>query len=93
MKLSGDYVVSETFALTVDGDETFEDRAVPAGVVSGAVVAGTDNAASVSLLNDKGTVVDTVDTDAGAYTFTGVEAGNYSLEISADTFETRQWKM
>ena len=32
LRLSGDYVITEEFAITVDGDETIEQRVTPAGI-------------------------------------------------------------
>jgi 5-hydroxyisourate hydrolase-like protein (transthyretin family) len=85
LKLSGDYVVTEEYSITVDGDETFEERAVPAGKISGTV---TDSeGAIVNLVDADGNVVDTTEAGtAGAYEFTGVNAGKYKVETSKEGF-------
>ncbi|MGX2961696.1 carboxypeptidase regulatory-like domain-containing protein [Peribacillus sp. JNUCC 23] len=89
VKLSGDYVVAKEFAITVDGNETFEGRAMPAGALSGVVNDGTIGikGSEVKLVNASGNIVATVTTDAsGEYSFTGIPAGDYTVSASADTF-------
>lgn len=81
LKISGDYVVTEEFQLTVDENETFENRAATAGLISGTV---TETAgATVNLLDKDGNVVATTESGAdGSYEFGGVVAGDYTVEVS-----------
>jgi hypothetical protein len=94
VKISGDYVQTEEFALTVDGDETLEERAVPAGLVTGNVTDSTPTSledAMVNLLDTDGKVVATTKTDAsGDYKFGGVVAGDYTVSVSKADFVTEE---
>lgn len=91
LRISGNNVVTEEFAVTVDGNETFEDRAVPAGTIAGTITAssGTVAGATVNLLNEDGEVVDTIETD-DTYTFGGVATGKYTVEVSQNGFVTEE---
>nr|WP_254119796.1 carboxypeptidase regulatory-like domain-containing protein [Bacillus sp. FJAT-29790] len=89
VKISGDYVVSKEFAITVNGDQTFEERAVPAGTLTGVVSNGTTGIkdAEVNLVNAAGSIIDTVKTNEnGEYSFTGLLAGKYTVRATADNF-------
>lgn len=91
LKLSGDYVKTQEYTITVDGNETFEGRAVPAGKLTGVVQKSIDSSAlagaNVSLLDSSDKVIATAETNAqGAYTFAGLTAGKYKVKASADNF-------
>lgn len=87
LRVSGDYIVTEDYSITVDGAETFEDRAMPAGKISGTVDNGStaiDGIVEVSLLDASGNVVNTVEADeTGAYSFAGLQAGKYTVKASS----------
>jgi hypothetical protein len=71
--------------LTVDGEETFEGRVEPAGVLTGTVT--NLEGATVNLINAAGTIVATTETSAaGAYKFAGVKADDYTVEVSMNGF-------
>ncbi|WP_394235047.1 carboxypeptidase regulatory-like domain-containing protein [Niallia oryzisoli] len=87
LRLSGDHVVTANYDVTVDGDEDIEKRVVPAGVVTGTVT-GLEGAA-VNLLNADGSIKATTKSNAsGEYEFTGVEAGDYKVEVSMSGYDT-----
>lgn len=90
LRVSGDYIVTEDYSITVDGAETFEDRAMPAGKISGTVDDGStaiDGVVEVTLFDASGNEVDTVETNTdGTYSFAGLEAGKYSVKASSENF-------
>ncbi|WP_404404998.1 carboxypeptidase regulatory-like domain-containing protein [Jeotgalibacillus malaysiensis] len=84
LRVSGDYIVTETFdAFSVDSDAAFEARAEAAGVVEGTV---NDVDATVNLLDAEGNTVDSLELTDGTYKFSGVAAGEYTVEVVSEDF-------
>ncbi|TFE03998.1 carboxypeptidase regulatory-like domain-containing protein [Jeotgalibacillus salarius] len=84
LRVSGDYIVTETFdAFSVDSDADFEARAEAAGVVTGTV---NDEDATVNLLDAEGNTVDSLELTDGTYKFSGVAAGEYTVEVVSEDF-------
>ncbi|KIL46632.1 hypothetical protein KP77_27590 [Jeotgalibacillus alimentarius] len=91
LRVSGDYIVTDTFTgITVtDEDVDFEARAEAAGVIDGTLVDESTNPVNssvvVNLLDEDGSIVDTIETSNGTYNFTGVSAGTYTVEAVSKT--------
>jgi len=88
LRLTGDYIGTEEYTVTVDGDEIIEGRATSAGVVTGQIsTPSTEDIATVNLLNASDEVIATVESDEdGNYTFGGIIAGSYKVEVESDIY-------
>ncbi|MET3696754.1 S-layer family protein [Bacillus oleivorans] len=84
LRLSGDFVETKEFSVTVDGNETVEERVTPAGTVSGTTAVA--NGVKVDLIDVNGNVVDSTEVVNGTYTFTSVSAGTYKVQASGADF-------